>query len=36
VVLPGLRVVGEGNDPGPELVELLASADGVWVGTRKR
>ena len=36
IVLPGLRVVGEGNDPAPELVELLASADGVWVGTGKR
>ena len=36
VVLPGLRVVGEGNDPAPELVELLASADGVWVGTKSR
>ena len=36
VVLPGLRVVGEGNDPAPELVELLASADGVWVGVKRR
>ena len=36
VVLPGLRVVGEGNDPAPDLIELLASADGVWVGTGKR
>jgi len=35
-VLPGLRVVGEGNDPPPEEVELLASADGVWVGTKVR
>lgn len=36
VVLPGLRVVGEGKDPPEELVTLLASADGVWVGTGKR
>jgi uncharacterized protein YbaR (Trm112 family) len=36
VVLPGLRVVGEGKDPAPELVNLLASAEGVWVGTRVR
>ena len=35
VVLPGLRVVGEGNDPAPELIELLASADGVWVGVKR-
>ncbi len=33
VVLPGLRVVGEGENPPPELVELLASAGGAWVGT---
>ena len=36
VVLPGLRVVGEGNDPAPDLIELLASADGVWVGVGKK
>ena len=36
VVLPGLRVVGEGKDPPQELVELLASADSVWVGTGVR
>jgi uncharacterized protein YbaR (Trm112 family) len=36
VVLPGLRVVGEGEDPRSDLIELLASADGVWVGTRRR
>jgi hypothetical protein len=36
VVLPGLRVVGEGVDPPPDLVELLASADGVWVGVGKQ
>jgi uncharacterized protein YbaR (Trm112 family) len=36
VVLPGLRVVGEGPDPDPETIDLLASAGGVWVGTRRR
>jgi hypothetical protein len=36
VVLPGLRVVGEGGNPPTELIDLLASADGVWVGTRRR
>jgi uncharacterized protein YbaR (Trm112 family) len=36
VVLPGLRVVGEGSDPSSDLVDLLASAEGVWVGTGKR
>ena len=36
VVLPGLRVVGEGKDPPQELVGLLASAEGVWVGTKAR
>ena len=36
VVLPGLRVVGEGKDPPKELVNLLASAGGVWVGTGQR
>ena len=35
VVLPGLRVVGEGKDPSPDLIELLASAEGVWVGARR-
>ncbi len=34
VVLPGLRVVGEGKDPAGDSVELLASAGGVWVGVR--
>jgi uncharacterized protein YbaR (Trm112 family) len=33
VVLPGLRIVGEGKDPPQEMVELLASAGGAWVGT---
>jgi hypothetical protein len=36
VLLPGLRVVGEGPDPPSELMELMAAADGVWVGTRRR
>jgi uncharacterized protein YbaR (Trm112 family) len=36
VVLPGLRIVGEGPDPSVENVELLASAGGVWVGTPRR
>ena len=35
-VLPGLRVVGEGKDPPVDVVELLASAGGVWVGTARR
>jgi len=36
VVLPGLRVVGEGKDPSPDVIDLMASAEGVWVGTRRR
>ncbi|HUR95045.1 MAG TPA: hypothetical protein VMY76_10705 [Gemmatimonadales bacterium] len=36
VVLPGLRIVGEGLDPSPVVVDLLASATGVWVGTPHR
>lgn len=36
VLLPGLRVVGEGPDPSPELIDLMASADGIWVGTPRR
>jgi hypothetical protein len=35
-VLPGLRVVGEGTNPSTEVIDLMASADGVWVGTKKR
>ena len=35
VVLPGLRIVGEGGNPSPELIDLLASAEGVWVGSRR-
>jgi hypothetical protein len=36
VLLPGLRVVGESADPGNESIDLMASAGGVWVGTRRR
>jgi len=36
VLLPGLRVVGEGSDPPTDLIDLMASADGVWVGTARR
>jgi uncharacterized protein YbaR (Trm112 family) len=32
VVLPGLRVAGEGAVPASGI-DLMASADGVWVGT---
>jgi hypothetical protein len=35
VVLPGLRVVGEGRNPAPELIDLMASAGGVWVGSKR-
>ena len=36
VVLAGLRVVGEGKDPPPDIIELLATAEGVWVGVKKK
>jgi hypothetical protein len=36
VLLPGLRVVGESADPGTDSIDLMASAGGVWVGTRRR
>ncbi len=36
VVLPGLRVAGEGRPPESAAIELLASAGGVWVGTPRR
>lgn len=36
VVLPGLRIVGEGPDPPPALVDLLATAGGVWVANPRR
>src|SRR6185295_11974054 len=35
LVLPGLRVVGEGDQPPEDLIEVMASAGGVWVGSRK-
>jgi uncharacterized protein YbaR (Trm112 family) len=31
-VLPGLHVVGEGQSPAEDRLELLATASGVWVG----
>jgi len=34
--LPGLRIVGEGEVPGADLIEILASAEGVWVGSPRR
>jgi len=34
VLLPGLRVVGEGPDPAGGALEVAASADGVWVAVR--
>jgi hypothetical protein len=36
VLLPGLRMVGEGTNPAGDAVDLMASADGVWVGTPLR
>jgi hypothetical protein len=36
VALPGLRIVGEGTDPQADVVALMASAAGVWVGTKRR
>jgi uncharacterized protein YbaR (Trm112 family) len=36
VLLPGLRMVGEGTNPPGDTVDLMASADGVWVGTPRR
>jgi uncharacterized protein YbaR (Trm112 family) len=36
VVLSGLRIVGEGEEPPSDIIELLASAEGVWVGTGRR
>jgi uncharacterized protein YbaR (Trm112 family) len=36
VVLPGLRVVGEGDVPPGDTIDLMASAGGVWVGTAGR
>ena len=36
VVLPGLRVAGEGLFPDSAPIELMATAGGVWVGTPRR
>jgi uncharacterized protein YbaR (Trm112 family) len=36
VVLPGLRIVGEGQSSSDEIIDLMASAEGVWVGTARR
>ena len=36
VVLPGLRVAGEGQVPESAAIDLLATAGGVWVGTPRR
>ena len=36
VVLPGLRIVGEGAEPSSDVIDLLARAEGVWVGTVRR
>lgn len=35
-LLPGLRVVGEGETPSVPELEVLASADGVWVARTRR
>jgi uncharacterized protein YbaR (Trm112 family) len=36
VVLPGLRMVGEGAEPPADMIDLMASTGGVWVGTGRR
>ena len=36
VVLPGLRVAGEGPVPVRTSLELMAAAGGAWVGTPRR
>jgi uncharacterized protein YbaR (Trm112 family) len=36
VVLPGLRVAGEGEAPDAGTIDLMATAGGVWVGTPRR
>ena len=36
VVLPGLRIVGEGSNPSDDVIDLMANAEGVWVGSGKR
>jgi len=35
VTLPGLRVVGEGAAPELESLELLATAEGCWVASKR-
>jgi hypothetical protein len=35
VTLPGLRIVGEGNPPALDELELLAEGGGAWVGRKK-
>ncbi len=35
VVLPGLRVVGEGPEPATPGLEVVASAEGAWVAVRR-
>jgi uncharacterized protein YbaR (Trm112 family) len=35
VVLPGLRVVGEGADPPGHSIDVMASTGSTWVGTAK-
>ena len=36
VVLPGLRIAGEGRVPDPAQLELMAAAGGAWVGSPRR
>ena len=36
VVLPGLRVAGEGPVPGSGTLELMAATGGAWVATPRR
>lgn len=36
VLLPGLRLVGEGAEPDADLAEVIAGAGGWWVATRRR
>ncbi|HYC32414.1 MAG TPA: hypothetical protein VEB59_09020 [Gemmatimonadales bacterium] len=35
-VLPGLRVVGEGAEPSADVIEVMATAGPVWVGSPRR
>ena len=36
VTLPGLRVVGEGTTPPADVIDLMATAGGTWVGSKRR